>query len=759
VYSPTLGDHYQHLEIVLKLLRAHQLVARATKCFFGHSQVEYLGHVITEHGVATDPLKIQAIVDWPIPTNLKQLRGFLGLTGYYHRFVKGYGSISKPLTLLLRKDTKGWTEEATHAFNHLKVLMTSAPVLALPDFTKAFVVETDASSTGIGAILLQEGHPIAFISKSLGAKQQTLSIYEREMMAILHAVTKRKHYLWGRHFHIRTDHISLKYLLHQKLTTPAQHLWVVKLLGYDYDIEYKQGRENVPADALSRIPSHELFALTTSTISTSLMEEIRSSYHNDPMIQTIIKDLQGSADSHPHYAWVHDHLNRKGKVVVGHNMALRSQIISLFHNSAVGGHSGMTVTSKTVGSLFYLLKGQQKHIRQHVRECIVCQRNKHENVASPGLLQPLPIPIAPFIDISMDFVEGLPKSEGKDVIMVIVDRFSKYAHCVALNHPYAAPTIARAFMDNIYKLHGTPASITSDRDPVFLSRFWKELFNNQGVNLHHSTAYHPQTDGQTEVVNKCIEHYLRCMTGDSPTQWAKWLPLAEWWYNTNYHSATKMTPYEVLYGFPPPIHIPYFPKDSAVALVDKYLNTKEEVIKRAKAHLQLAQHRMTMIANRKRSDRSFAIDDYVYLKLQPYRQQSTSYRSSQKLAAKYYRPYQVIEKLGVVAYKLALPSSSTIHPVLHVSQLKKHVGNHVVQSSPPITHQSPTLQPLAILDRRMTRRNNQAATQVLIHWAGLSAADATWEFTTDLQLRFPTFNLEDKVGFEGEQLLQAEEGA
>jgi hypothetical protein len=217
--------------------------------------VEYLGHVITEHGVATDPLKIQAIVDWPIPRNLKQLRGFLGLTGYYRRFVKGYGSISKPLTLLLRKDTKGWNEEATNTFNQLKVLMTSAPVLALPDFTKAFVVEIDASFTGIGAILLQEGHPIAFISKSLGAKQQTLSVYEREMMAILYVVTKWKHYLWGRHFHIRTDHISLKYLLLQKLTTPAQHLWVVKLLGYDCDIEYKQGRENVPADALSRIPS------------------------------------------------------------------------------------------------------------------------------------------------------------------------------------------------------------------------------------------------------------------------------------------------------------------------------------------------------------------------------------------------------------------------------------------------------------------------------------------------------------------------
>ena len=170
VYSRTLRDHYVHLEVVLDLLRTHHLVARATKYFFGHTQVEYLGHIITDQGVATNPLKIQAIVEWPIPQSLKQLRGFLGLMGYYRRFVKGYGSISKPLTLLLRKDAKGWNEEASKAFNQLKALMTSAPVLALPDFLKAFVVETDASLTGIGAILLQEGHPIAFISKSLGPK-------------------------------------------------------------------------------------------------------------------------------------------------------------------------------------------------------------------------------------------------------------------------------------------------------------------------------------------------------------------------------------------------------------------------------------------------------------------------------------------------------------------------------------------------------------------------------------------------------------
>ena len=206
-------------------------------------------------------------------------------------------------------------------------------------------------------------------------------------------------------------------------------------------------------------------------------------------------------------------------------------------------------------------------------------------MASPGLLQPLPIPFAPFIDISMDFIDGLPKSEGKEVIMVVVDRFSKYAHCMALSHPYSAPMVAKVFMENVYKLHGLPASITSDRDPVFLSRFWKELFSIQGVNLHYSTAYHPQKDGQTEIVNKGIKHYLRCMTGDIPNQWARWLPLVEWWYNTIYHSATKMTPYEIVYGFPPSIHIPYFPRDSTVASVDEYLSTKEEVINRVRGHL------------------------------------------------------------------------------------------------------------------------------------------------------------------------------
>jgi len=177
-------------------------------------------------------------------------------------------------------------------------------------------------------------------------------------------------------------------------------------------------------------------------------------------------------------------------IYTGNDPTLQGQLISLYHDSAIGGHSGITVTAKLVGSLFYWRK-QQKHVQAYVRECHICQKNKSKNVLTPGLLQPLPIPLTPFVDISMDFIEGLPNSKGKNVVLVVVDRFSKYAHFIALSHPYTTTTVAYAFMNNIYKLHGLPASIVSDRDPVFLSRFWKDLFTYQRVQLLHSTTYHP----------------------------------------------------------------------------------------------------------------------------------------------------------------------------------------------------------------------------------------------------------------------------
>ena len=197
----------------------------------------------------------------------------------------------------------------------------------------------------------------------------------------------------------------------------------------------------------------------------------------------------------------------------------------------------------------------------------------------------------------MDFIDGLRLSCGKSVILVVVDRLSKAAHFFALAHPYSASSVAQAFLDNVFKLHEFPQSIVSGRNAVFLSDFWKELFSLKSVVLNMSSAYHLQSDGQTEVVNRGVETYLRCMCSDRPKLWSKWLPLAEYWYNTNFHSTIQTTPFEAVYGRPPPQHLPYLPEESKVAVVDQCLRDREDMLLMLKFHLSRAQHRMKQFAD------------------------------------------------------------------------------------------------------------------------------------------------------------------
>ena len=213
----------------------------------------------------------------------------------------------------------------------------------------------------------------------------------------------------------------------------------------------------------------------------------------------------------------------------------------LVHDSPLGGHSSFLKS-------FHRLKqdsfwvGMKSDLELHIRECGVCQQMKHETCKPAGLLQPLPIPYKPWTTVSMDFVNDLPLSQRLDIVMVIVDRLTKYVYFIGLSHPYFVAKVAALFAQNVFKLHGMPTSIISNRDPVFTANFWAELFKFQEVKLAMSSAYHPQTDGQTEMVNKCIEQYLRSFCTDRPTEWSNWLYLAEYSFNTNYHSATKVTP-------------------------------------------------------------------------------------------------------------------------------------------------------------------------------------------------------------------------
>ncbi|XP_058771346.1 uncharacterized protein LOC131644773 [Vicia villosa] len=252
VYSRNETEHLEHLKQVLTVLKLHCFVANKAKCKFGCKQIDYLGHIISGEGVAVDPGKIRCVLEWPEPKNVKGVRGFLGLTGYYRKFIKDYGKIAKPLTELTKKNNFIWGKDALEAFNHLKQIMTTAPVLVLPDFSIPFEVECDAAGRGIGAVLMQQRQPIAFFSKALSEVNLTKCVYEKELMALVLAIQHWRHYLLGRPFVVYTDHKSLKHFLQQRLTSPDQQCWLAKLLGYQFEVKYKPGLENKAADALSR---------------------------------------------------------------------------------------------------------------------------------------------------------------------------------------------------------------------------------------------------------------------------------------------------------------------------------------------------------------------------------------------------------------------------------------------------------------------------------------------------------------------------
>jgi hypothetical protein len=351
-------------------------------------------------------------------------------------------------------------------------------------------------------------------------------------------------------------------------------------------------------------------------------------------------------------------------------------------------------------------------------------------------LQPLETPTSAWKVISIDFVEGLPNSHGFDCIFVVVDLFSKYSHFVALKHPFTALTVAKQYMLNIYKLHGLPHAIVSDRDKIFTSMLWKELFRLAGVELRMSSAYHPQSDGQTERVNQCMETFLRCFANAVPSKWQDWLHLAEFWYNTTWHSALKQSPFFVLYGHTPrQLGIEAASACTVSSLAD-WLSRKALVQTLIQHQLARAKNRMKMQADKNRTERSFDVGTWVYLKLQPYIQSSVAARSNQKLSYRFFGPYLITEKIGSLAYKLQLPASSSVHPIFHVSQLKAAVP--VTHSAEPLPDSLDGLQvPVKILQKRVAKTSTAVRLQVLTQWSGRPPSMATWEDMEHLRQRFP----------------------
>nr|ADX31265.1 unknown [Triticum aestivum] len=409
-HSATLEGHVELLRQVLSILAQHGLKVKMSKCSFAQRKIDFLGHTISKEGVTTDESKIATVRDWPRPGSVRELRGFLGLAGYYRKFVRNFGVISRPLTDMLKKGTLFiWTPLAETAFAELKQALIQAPVLALPDFNKKFVVETDASAKGVGAVLMQDFHPLAYLSKALAPRNLGLSAYEKECLALILAVDHWRPYLQHAEFLVRTDQKSLLNLTDQRLNTPIQQRAFTKLVGLQFQIQYKAGITNKAADALSRREHDTEAAVAAISIcKPAWLEAVAVSYREDKEIQDKMAQIALDPGSDSDYSLKDGVMRYKGRIWIGSDSMIQQSLVKALHDSAVGGHSGFYATYHRIKNLFFW-KGMKAQIKQYVKECVTCQRAKTERIAPAGLLQPLPIPKRPWAVISLDFIEGLPK--------------------------------------------------------------------------------------------------------------------------------------------------------------------------------------------------------------------------------------------------------------------------------------------------------------------------------------------------------------
>ncbi|KAA3464163.1 Transposon Ty3-I Gag-Pol polyprotein [Gossypium australe] len=448
--SKSLEEHILHLKSVLEVLRKETLYANLKKCTFCSDKVIFLGFVVSSEGLEVDQEKIKAIQEWPRHTSISQVRSFHGLASFYRRFVPNFSIIAASLTSVIKKNSAFyWPDEQKKSFIEIKNCLTKAPLLALPDFSKTFEIECDASGVGIGAVLTQDGRPVAYFSEKLNRAALNDPIYDKEMYALIRALETWQHYLWPKEFVIHSDHEALKHIKGHHKLNKRHAKWVKYLKSFPYVIKYKKGKDNIVADALSRRYKGFLF--------------------------------------------------KEGKLCIPQS-SIRDLLVHEAHSGGLMGHFSIGKTLSMLQEHFYWPR-LRRDVEQVCERCVTCKKAKSK-IQPQGLYTPLPTPEAPWMDIFIDFVLELPRTKtGKDSIYFVVDRFSKMSHFIACTKTDGAVHIANLFFREIIRLHGILRTFVFDRDAKFLSYFWRSLWGKIGTKLLFSTTCHPQMDGQMEVVN------------------------------------------------------------------------------------------------------------------------------------------------------------------------------------------------------------------------------------------------------------------
>src|SRR5438128_11340412 len=547
----------------------------------------------------------------------------------------------------------------------------------MPDVHKEFSVYCDASGQGIGCVLMQDGHVIAYASRQLRKHEQNYPTHDLELAAVVHALKIWRHYLIGKRTEIYTDHKSLKYFFTQPDLNLRQRRWLELIKDYDLRINYHPGKANVVADALSRKSHCNVLTLeemspflckefaelnlsvvdksesTVMEVDSTLEQDIRKGQLQDEKLQEIKQQMkEGKA---PHCRedeqgtiWL------KQRICVPDVKALRETILREAHESAYSIHPRSTKMYQDLKE-YYWWYGMKRDIAEYVALCDTCQRVKAEHQRPAGLLQPLKVPEWKWDEISMDFIVGLPRTQkGHDSIWVIVDRLTKVAHFIPMRTNYGGDKYAQLYVDHILRLHRVPSRIVSDRGPQFTSRFWKSLQALLGTKLDFSSAYHPQTDGQTERVNQILEDMLRACVLTYGKDWEKILSFAEFSYNNSYQASLQMAPFEALYGRKCRTPLMWSEVGERSLFGPAIIKEAEEQVAQVREKLKAAQSRQKSYADNRRRNLEFQEGGYVYLKVSPIRG-TRRFQIRGKLAPRYIGPFLINKKVVTVAYRIELP--------------------------------------------------------------------------------------------------------
>ena len=577
IFSESEKQHEEHVHKVLKALQDAKLLVEPEKSKWHTHEVDFLGHTISPGEIRMQKEKLAPVKDWPTPKTVKEVQSFLGFANYYRRFILGFSKIATALHDLTKSTTQfEWNDKTQKSFEQVKEALLQEPVLVMFDPSKPIELETDASDYALGGQIGQPDEngkirPIAFYSKKLHGAELNYPIYDKEFLAIINCFKEFRHYLQGSQHKVKvyTDHKNIAYFATAQVLNSRQIRWAEILSEFDYEIIHRKGSENGRADALSRrsdydtgreiqtgkllelanngnyVQRQHLNTLYKVTADTTISDMIRS--HVDGWIKEQRPSGVNFASGLPIY---------EDSQLVWIPTGLRQAVIKKIHEHPSSGHQGIRKTLERV-KRNYDCPNLRKEVEETVNNCTICGRNKTARHKPYGGLKPLPIPDKPWDSISMDFVVKLPPSKDPvthttyDAILVVVDRLTKYAHFIPYQEATDAKGFAHIMTKEIISKHGMPQEIISDRGPPFTSKFWQTFTGILGTNHKLSTAYHPETNGQTERTNQTMETYLRCYINYPQDNWVELLPMAQLAYNTSISESTGEQPAKAMLGYEP----------------------------------------------------------------------------------------------------------------------------------------------------------------------------------------------------------------